>query len=221
MQDQQKVTTVTNSTDPNTAYPPTTAGPAATDVPTVSNSPLPAPVAADAVPVATVPVTAAPVAAVSVAAAPVAAVPVAAVPVAAVPVAAVPVARTASTIAEPTLASNRTVTRREVDNRVSNSETARRVVVFVFGIVQLLIGARIVLLLLAARHSNGLVAGILNISQPFVAPFEGILRANSLSTSGSVLDVAALLAIVGWAIVELVVIWILAIFARQPAVGQA
>lgn len=118
------------------------------------------------------------------------------------------------------MASTRTVTRREFDSRVSNSETVRRVVVLVFGIVQLFIGARIVLLLLDARHTSGLVAGILNVSQPFVAPFEGILRTNSLSTSGSVLDVAGLLAIVGWAIVELVVIWILAIFQRQPALGQ-
>ena len=53
---------------------------------------------------------------------------------------------------------------------------ARRIVVLVFGLIQLVIGARIVLLLLDAREANALVSGILNVSQVFVAPFEGILR---------------------------------------------
>jgi hypothetical protein len=57
----------------------------------------------------------------------------------------------------------------------------------------------------------------MSLSGPFVAPFEGILRTNSLTTSGSVLDVAGLLALAGWAIVAMVVYWILAIFRRDPA----
>jgi hypothetical protein len=87
----------------------------------------------------------------------------------------------------------------------------------VFGLIQIFIGARLVLLLVDARTTNVLVSGILNISQLFVAPFDGILRTNSLNTSGSVLDVAAVLALVGWTIVELIVIWVLAIFRREPA----
>ena len=59
-------------------------------------------------------------------------------------------------------------------------ELTRRVIVLVFGLIQIVIGARIVLLLLDAQAGNGLVAGILNLSQVFVAPFEGILRTNSL-----------------------------------------
>ena len=53
------------------------------------------------------------------------------------------------------------------------SEMTRRIIIFGFGLVQLLLGARIVLLLLDAREANGLVSGILNVSQVFVAPFEG------------------------------------------------
>ena len=45
-----------------------------------------------------------------------------------------------------------------------------------FGLIQLIIGLRIVLLLLDAREGNDLVRAILDISQVFVAPFEGILR---------------------------------------------
>lgn len=96
------------------------------------------------------------------------------------------------------------------------SEMTRRVVVLVFGLIQVVIGARIVLLLLNAREANSLVSGILDVSQLFVAPFEGILRADSLASSGSVLDVAAIVAFVGWTILELIVLWVIGIFRREP-----
>jgi len=97
------------------------------------------------------------------------------------------------------------------------SEMSRRIIVLLFGLIQIAIGARIVLLLLDAREANGLVSGILNISQVFVAPFEGILRTNSLHAAGSVLDITAIVAFVGWTVLELIVIWAIGIFRRAPA----
>jgi YGGT family len=97
------------------------------------------------------------------------------------------------------------------------SETSRRIIVLVFGLIQVVIGARIVLLLLDAREANGLVSGVLNISQLFVAPFEGILRTDSLHAAGSVLDITAIVAFVGWTVLELIVIWAVGIFRREPA----
>ena len=99
----------------------------------------------------------------------------------------------------------------------SGAEIGQRVVGLVFGLIQLVIGARVILLLLDARTTNGLVSGILNLSQTFVAPFEGILRTSSLNASGSVLDVAAIVALVGWTVAELIVVSVLAIFGREPA----
>jgi len=99
----------------------------------------------------------------------------------------------------------------------SRDETARRVVIFVFGIVQAIIGLRIVLLLLDARESNGLVSAVLDVSQIFVAPFEGILRTNALTSGGSILDVAAMVALIGVTVVELIVIAAIGIFRREPA----
>src|SRR5258705_12622083 len=48
------------------------------------------------------------------------------------------------------------------------SEMARRIVVLLFGLIQILIGARILLLLLDAREANALVTWILNASDWFV-----------------------------------------------------
>jgi hypothetical protein len=97
------------------------------------------------------------------------------------------------------------------------SEMTRRVIVLVFGLIQLVIGARIVLLLLDAREANGLVSGILNVSQLFVAPFEGILRTDALRAAGSVLDITAIVAFVGWTVLELIAVWAIGIFRRERA----
>ena len=97
------------------------------------------------------------------------------------------------------------------------SELTRRVVMLIFGLIQIVIGLRFVLLLLDAREANGLVSGILNLSQPFVAPFEGILRTNGLASHGNYFDVTAIVAIVGWTILELIVIWAVGIFRRRQA----
>jgi hypothetical protein len=110
----------------------------------------------------------------------------------------------------------RTESRRVTAASPPASEMTRRIVVFVFGLIQLVIVLRVVLLLLDAREANGLVSGILDISQVFVAPFEGILRTNNLHAAGSVFDIAAIVALVGWTIVELIVIWVLGIFRREP-----
>jgi hypothetical protein len=110
----------------------------------------------------------------------------------------------------------RTDTRRTTSAGPGGAETIRRVIVLVFGLIQVLIAARIVLLLLDAREANGLVSGILNFSQLFVAPFEGILRTDALRAAGSVLDITAIVAFVGWTVVELIVIWAVGIFRRDP-----
>lgn len=99
----------------------------------------------------------------------------------------------------------------------SGGEMLRRVAVLAFGIVQILIVLRIVLLLLDARQGNDLVAFVLNASQLFVAPFLGIFNTDALTSSGSVLDVAAVAALVGWTVLEVIVLWVLSLLRREPA----
>jgi hypothetical protein len=110
----------------------------------------------------------------------------------------------------------RTDSRRSSRTGPGASELTRRIVILVFGLIQVVIGARIVLLLLDAREANGLVSGILSLSKPFVAPFDGILRTDYLSSAGSVLDITAIVALVGITIIELIVLWALGIFRREP-----
>jgi len=110
------------------------------------------------------------------------------------------------------------VVERRVTRTPSGGELGSRVVILVFGIIQVLIILRIVLLLLNAREGNDLVAFILNSSQIFVAPFNGMLNVNNLESNGSVLDIAAILALIGWSVLEALILAAVGIFKREPTV---
>ncbi|HEX3264938.1 MAG TPA: hypothetical protein VHR16_04665 [Candidatus Limnocylindrales bacterium] len=113
-----------------------------------------------------------------------------------------------------TTRTNQVVERAEI--RPSGGEMLRRVVVLIFGIIQVLIVLRIVLLLLNAREGNDLVSFILNTSQIFVGPFVGIFNNDALKAGGSVLDIAAIAALIGWSLLEAIVIWAVNLMRREP-----
>jgi hypothetical protein len=114
---------------------------------------------------------------------------------------------------------------RVVDNRVvhesevaavrpSGSTVAARLVAMVFGLIQLDIALRIVFLLLNAREGNALVSAVLDLSRPLVAPFEGIFQTNALQAGGTILDIAAIAALIGWTVIELIVLGFMRV--RRP-----
>lgn len=95
---------------------------------------------------------------------------------------------------------------------------AVRIVTFLFGILQALLILRIILLLLVANRANDLVQFVLNITQPFVEPFVGILSLNRVTADqGSVLDIAAIVALIGWTLVEALILAAIRIFSRRTA----
>jgi uncharacterized protein YggT (Ycf19 family) len=104
-----------------------------------------------------------------------------------------------------------------VEVQPSGGEVARRVTVFVFGIIQLLLVIRIVLMLVNANEAQPLVGFLLALSQPFVAPFQGILGSDAVASGGAVIDVAAVVALAGWSVLELVVLWLVNVFRREPS----
>ena len=117
----------------------------------------------------------------------------------------------------PTPATRTSVVTETASVEPSGGEVGRRIVTLIFGIIQVFIVLRIVLLLLDAREGNGLVSFILDVSQLFVAPFIGIFNSDALKMSGSVLDIAAIAALVGWTILEMIVLWVVNIARREPA----
>ena len=100
----------------------------------------------------------------------------------------------------------------------SGGEMTRRVVVLIFGIIQILIAARIGLLLLGANADNGLVSFIYQLSDLFVAPFNGIFNSDAVKAGGSVFDIAAVAALVGWTLLEAIIFWVVNLFRREPTI---
>jgi hypothetical protein len=109
-----------------------------------------------------------------------------------------------------------TVVSEYVDQGPSGSTLLRRIVVFVFGVIQVLLILRIVGLLVDAQRTNDIVRVIYDVSAILVAPFEGIIRTEMVERGSSVLDVTAIVALVGWTILELVILAAIGIFRREP-----
>lgn len=106
-------------------------------------------------------------------------------------------------------------TRSTVRYEPSGVGMAERLIIWLFGLVQLLIILRIVLLLFAAREGNPLVNLVYTVTDLLVAPFRGIFGINEIAAGATALDVAALVALVGWTILELVILGLVRVF--RPA----
>ena len=66
----------------------------------------------------------------------------------------------------------------------------------------------------AATTSSG---SIYDVSAVLVAPFEGIIRTEAVESGASVLDVTAIVALIGWTLVEFLILAAIGLFRRQPA----
>ncbi len=98
----------------------------------------------------------------------------------------------------------------------SGASTAARIVTFAFGILQALLILRIILLVLVANPGNDIVSLILNATNPFVEPFRGMFSLDRATADRSIFDIAALVALIGWTLLEAVILAGLRIFQRRP-----
>jgi hypothetical protein len=83
--------------------------------------------------------------------------------------------------------------------RTAGVERAKQVIYFIFGLVEVLLAIRFVLLLLGASEASGFVRLIYGLSQPFVLPFQGIFGAPSFD--GSLIEWSSLVGIVVYLLV--------------------
>jgi uncharacterized protein YggT (Ycf19 family) len=94
---------------------------------------------------------------------------------------------------------------------------ARRVLSLLFAILAVLMLLRIIFLLLVANISNPIVDFVLGVTEPFVAPFRGIFNFDNVSLGDATLDIAALVALIGWFLIYLLIVAILSIGDRRTA----
>jgi uncharacterized protein YggT (Ycf19 family) len=90
-----------------------------------------------------------------------------------------------------------------------------RFVMFLFGVLQVALILRIILLLPVANQGNDVVQLILNVTDPFVEPFRGMFQLDRVTAGRQVLDIAAIVALIGWSLVEMLVLALLRVFNRR------
>jgi uncharacterized protein YggT (Ycf19 family) len=126
------------------------------------------------------------------------------------------VRETAAPVDDPVVSRDRVTTR---DTRYRSGPTAgeviRRFVMLLFGILQGLLIIRIILLLLVANTGNDVVSFILAATDPFVEPFRGMFQLDQVRAGESKLDVAAIVALIGWTLIEALVVALLSLGAGR------
>ncbi|MEO5986434.1 MAG: YggT family protein [Candidatus Limnocylindria bacterium] len=91
----------------------------------------------------------------------------------------------------------------------------RRVLSLLFGVLAVLLGLRILMLLLVANQQNAIVDFVYGVTEPFVAPFRGIFQFNEVRAGDATLDVAALVALIGWMLIYVLLMAILRLGDRD------
>jgi YggT family protein len=126
------------------------------------------------------------------------------------------VRETTTPVDDPVVAQDRVVTRSSTSRSGPTAgEVIRRFVMLLFGVLQALLIIRIILLLLVANHSNDVVALILGVTAPFVEPFRGMFQLDKVTNGRSMLDIAAIVALIGWTLIEALVVALLSLGARR------
>jgi YggT family protein len=126
------------------------------------------------------------------------------------------VRETTTPVEDPVVTRDRVVTRGpRYRSGPTAGEVIRRFVMLLFGVLQALLIIRIVLLLLIANTGNDVVSFILAATDPFVEPFRGMFQLDQVRAGQSKLDVAAIVALVGWTLIEALVVALLSLGARR------
>lgn len=92
------------------------------------------------------------------------------------------------------------IVRDDNQGRINSLYWSINVIKFLFGLLEVILGLRFVLRLLAANSYSPFVAILYGVSYPFVALFQGIFRDPSFS-NGSVIEATTLIAMIVYALV--------------------
>lgn len=116
------------------------------------------------------------------------------------PTSPIPVDRRQETVTtqEPGYAATEQVTRDVAAERRQSTFQVNRIVWSILGLLEILLGMRFVLKLIAADANSGFGAFMYGITGPFIAPFEGLL--GTPASGGMILEVTTLVAMAVYAL---------------------
>lgn len=103
-----------------------------------------------------------------------------------------------------------------IDPRRSNAAWTARVIYFCFAVIQIALGLRVLLKLIAANPMSGFTRFIYGFTAPFVAPFSNIV-ATPTAANGATLDVSSLLAILIYLLLSWLIVRLLLLLIERPS----
>lgn len=119
---------------------------------------------------------------------------------------------------EPDLAVDGAVAVEAVDAlaaRHSNAAWTARLVYFCFAVIEILLGLRILLKLIAANPESGFTRFIYGVTRPVVAPFSNIV-AMPTAANGATLDLSSLLAILVYLLLSWLCVRLFLLLIERP-----
>ncbi|HEY8598572.1 MAG TPA: YggT family protein [Thermomicrobiales bacterium] len=103
-----------------------------------------------------------------------------------------------------------------LDPRRSTAAWTARVIYFCFAVIQIALGLRVLLKLIAANPTSGFTRFIYGFTAPFVAPFSNIV-ATPTAANGATLDVSSLLAILIYLLLSWLIVRLLLLLLDRPS----
>ena len=119
------------------------------------------------------------------------------------------------TTQQPGFASTEQVTRDVAAERRQGNELMNQILYTLLGILEIGLGLRLVLKLIAANAASGFADFIYGITGPFIAPFAGLV--GTPAAGGSILEVTTLIAMAVYALFVWIVLQVLAIVMTRPS----
>ena len=116
---------------------------------------------------------------------------------------------------QPGYAATEQVTRDVAAERRMGLYQLTRILMTVLGILEILLGIRFVLHLIAANSASGFAQFIYGVSAPFIAPFTGLV--GTPTSGGTTLEVTTLIAMALYALLFWIVSRIIPIFTDRPS----
>ena len=112
-------------------------------------------------------------------------------------------------------ASTEQVTRDVAAERRMNISQVTRIIWTILGILEILLGLRFLLKLIAANADSGFAVFIYGIAGPFVAPFAGLV--GTPTSGGTILEVTTLIAMGVYALLFWIIVRVLRVAADRPS----
>jgi len=103
-----------------------------------------------------------------------------------------------------------------LDPRRSNAAWTARAIYFCFAAIQIALGLRVLLKLIAANPASGFTRLIYGLTAPFVAPFSNIV-ATPTAANGATLDASSLLAILIYLLLSWLIVRLLLLLLDRPS----